>query len=174
VVEGEFSAFVRAHTSALLRSAFLLTSDAAAAEDLVQETFLRLYPKWSRVARVEAPLAYVRRSMLNTFLNSRRTKSSQEQPIAEIPDRPDESDLACDVTERALVVWLLESLPPRQRAVLVLGFLHDLSDAEIAADLGCRRATVRSIVSRALASVRSETTRRAWSQAAAQRNGTPR
>ena len=68
----EFSAFVRAHSTALLRSAYLLTGDLASAEDLVQDTFLRLYPRWSRVVAADVPLAYVRRSVMNNFLNSRR------------------------------------------------------------------------------------------------------
>jgi len=164
--------FVRLHTPALLRSAFLLTKDAAAAEDLVQDTFLRLHPKWTHVAQAAVPVAYVRRSMLNNFLNSVRSRSSREQPIASIPDRADESDLAARVSDRMLVAGLLDSLPPRQRAVLVLRFFHDLGDREIAAEVGCRQATVRSIISRSLGALRAETERLERPPATARTNGT--
>jgi len=171
VDDTEFSAFVRAHTSVLLKSAFLMTKNAAAAEDLVQDTFVRLHPKWSCVAGATVPLAYVRRSMLNNFLNSSRSRSSQERPVAQVRDRSDESDLADQVTDRLLVAGLLDSLPPRQRAVLVLRFFHDLGDDEIAAEVGCRQATARSILSRGLAALRAETERRP--PATAQTKGTP-
>ncbi len=167
----EFGVFVRAHTAALLRSAYLLTRDAASAEDLVQDTFVRLHPKWLRVAEATAPLAYVRRSMLNNFLNSRRSRSRQEQPIAHVPDRADESDLAGRVTDRMLVTGLLDTLPPRQRAVLVLRFFHDLDDDQIAAEVGCRRSTVRSIVRRALTTLRAQTEQRQHPPASEQTNG---
>lgn len=169
--DAEFSAFVRAHTSGLLKSAFLLTRDVTAAEDLVQDTFVRLQPKWSRVAGAAMPLAYVRRSMLNNFLNSTRSKASQERPVAAIPELADEGDLAGRVTDRVLVAGLLDSLPPRQRAVLVLRFFHDLGDEQVAAEVGCRQATVRSIVGRGLAALRAEIERGSRPPANVQRNG---
>jgi len=168
----EFSTFVRMHTAVLFRSAYLLTRNPVAAEDLVQETFVRLYPKWSRVAAADVPLAYVRRAMVNTFLNGRRAIRGREVLFAEPPDPvdganwvgpPDPAEL---VSERDLARRLLDSLPPRSRAVLVLKFFHDLTDAEIAADLGCRQASVRSIVSRALSSLRTEAARRSQTSAA--------
>lgn len=155
--DAEFAAFVRAQTPALLRTAFLLTRDVYAAEDLVQDTLLRLHPNWWRVSSAAAPMAYVRQSILNTFLNSTRSKASQERAIAEIPDVVDGADLAGVVADRMLVSGLLDSLPPRQRAVLVLRFFHDLDDDQIAAEVGCRKATVRSIVGRALAALRAQT-----------------
>jgi RNA polymerase sigma-70 factor (sigma-E family) len=157
----DFPTFVRAHTPVLFRSAYLLTRDRSSAEDLVQETFTRLYPQWSRVAHAEVPLAYVRRSMMNNFLNTRRTRASREVLFADPPDRAPVPDLALGVTDRDLVRALLERLPAKQRAVIVLRFFHDLTDAEIAADLGCRQGTVRSIVSRALASLREDIRQRA-------------
>lgn len=155
----EFSAFVRTHSTALLRSAYLLTGDQAAAEDLVQDTFARLYPRWSRVVAADVPLAYVRRSVMNNFLNGRR-RAGHEVLFAEPPERGYEHDPAGALSDRELVRSLLADLPPKQRAVLVLRFYLDLSDAEIAADLGCRQGTVRSIVSRSLGALRAETERR--------------
>ena len=150
---------MRTHSTALLRSAFLLTGNLAAAEDLLQDTFARLYPRWSRVMAADVPLAYVRRSVTNNFLNSRR-RSGHEVLFAELPERGYEQDPATALSDRDLVRGLLADLPPKQRAVLVLRFYLDLSDAEIAADLGCRQGTVRSIVSRSLALLRAETERR--------------
>jgi RNA polymerase sigma-70 factor (sigma-E family) len=156
----EFSSFVRAHSTALLRSAFLLTGERAAAEDLVQDTFLRLLPRWSKVMAADVPLAYVRRSLTNNFLNGRRRRAGHELLFADPPERGYDSDPSGPLSDRELVRGLLADLPPKQRAVLVLRFYEDLSDAQIAADLGCRQGTVRSIVSRALAALRAETERR--------------
>jgi RNA polymerase sigma-70 factor (sigma-E family) len=156
----DFSMFVRAHSTALLRSAFLLTGERSAAEDLVQDTFLRLLPRWSKVVAADVPLAYVRRSLTNNFLNGRRRRAGHELLVADPPERGYDSDPAGSLSDRDLVRGLLADLPPKQRAVLVLRFYDDLSDAEIAADLGCRQGTVRSIVSRSLAALRAETERR--------------
>jgi RNA polymerase sigma-70 factor (sigma-E family) len=154
VSDVEYTAFVRAQSPALLRSAYLLTRDAAAAEDLIQDTFLRLHGKWPLVSAAAAPAAYVRRAMVNNYLNSTRRKSSHERVIAEMPDRAGDGDLADAVADRMLVAALLDALPPRQRAVLVLRFIHDLDDQQIAAEIGCRKSTVRSIVARGLAGLR--------------------
>lgn len=161
----DFSGFVRAHTTALLRSAFLLTGDRGTAEELVQDTLVRLYPRWSQVEAADVPIAYVRRSLTNNFLNGRRRKASGELLFADIPERAYDPDLPGRLGDRELVRELLNGLPPKQRAVLVLRFFHDLSDEQIAADLGCRQGTVRSIVSRGLSGLRELTEQRA--QAAA-------
>ncbi len=150
----EYSTFVRAQSPALLRSAYLLTRDVAAAEDLVQDTFVRLHAKWPLVAAAAAPMAYVRRTMVNNYLHSTRRKSSHERVVAQIPDRAATGDLADAVADRMLVAALLDGLPPRQRAVLVLRFMHDLDDERIAAEIGCRKSTVRSIVAGGLAALR--------------------
>ena len=70
-----FAAFVRDNTPALLRTAYLLTGDAVNAEELVQDTMARLYPKWDRVEAADVPLAYVRRSLANGYVNQRRRAS---------------------------------------------------------------------------------------------------
>jgi RNA polymerase sigma-70 factor (sigma-E family) len=166
----EFATFVRMNTPALFRSAYLLTRSRTAAEDLVQDTFVRLYPKWSRVVEADVPMAYVRRAMVNNYLNSQRGARGHELLLADPPDRGGAPDPALLVTEQDFARRLLERLPARSRVVLVLRFFEDLTDAEIAADLGCRQATVRSIVSRALATLRQET-ERGSADAAAQVNG---
>jgi RNA polymerase sigma-70 factor (sigma-E family) len=156
----EFATFVRVHTRALLGTAILLTGDRAAAEDLLQDTLVRLYPRWHRVSEAELPLAYVRRSLTNNFLNGRRGKNNAATREVLRPEAPEaifEPDIAGRITEADLVRELLRSLPDRQRAVLVLRFYQDLSDTEIAAELHIRPGTVRSIVSRSLATLRAQT-----------------
>ena len=160
----EFSVFVRVHSTALLRSAYLLTGDRLEAEELVQDTLVRLYPNWSRVVAADVPLAYVRRSLTNNFLNARRRRSAGDLLFAEPPEQPYELDLGSRLSDRQLVRQLLDGLPARQRAVLVLRFFEDLEDTEIASIIGCRRGTVRSIISRGLQQLRAETERQAESR----------
>jgi len=160
----EFSVFVRVHSTALLRSAYLLTGDRLEAEELVQDTLVRLYPNWDRVAAADVPLAYVRRSLTNNFLNARRRRSANDLLFAEPPEQPYELDLGSRLSDRQLVRRLLDGLPARQRAVLVLRFFEDLEDTEIASIIGCRRGTVRSIISRGLQQLRADTERQAASR----------
>jgi RNA polymerase sigma-70 factor (sigma-E family) len=157
-----FAEFVREQTTALLRSAYLLTGSSPAAEDLVQETLLRLFPKWDRVMAADVPMAYVRRSLVNGFLNQRRRPQSREIVVDEVPERLDPGvgrDIGVDVSNRDLVWRLLATLPDRQRAALVMRYFEDLADPEIAESLGCRLGTVRSLISRGLATLREKTER---------------
>jgi RNA polymerase sigma-70 factor (sigma-E family) len=154
-----FAQFVRDQTSTLLRSAYLLTGNSVAAEDLVQETFVRLFPKWDRVQAADVPMAYVRRSMVNGFLNQRRRPASRELVVDEVPERIDGRDIGAEVTNRDLVWRLLTTLPDRQRVALVMRFFDDLADEDIAKSLGCRLGTVRSLISRGLAALREQTLR---------------
>jgi RNA polymerase sigma-70 factor (sigma-E family) len=153
--DAAFETFVRLHALALFRTAFLLAGSTVAAEDLVQETLTHLYPQWGRVAAADAPLAYVRRSLANRFVSSRRGAASRDLLMPALPDRWDEHDVGEVVANRRLVWQVLAGLTERQRAALVLRFYHDLPDEEIAALLSCRVATVRSLVSRGMAAVRA-------------------
>ena len=150
----EFGEFVRANTAALLRTGYLLTGNAGAAEELVQDTLVRLYPKWDKVQAADQPLAYVRRSLTNGFINERRKASSHELRFDLVPDRPDERDATRSIADRDELWPLLKTLPARQRAAIVLRYYHDLSDDQIAAALECRGGTVRSLISRGLATMR--------------------
>ena len=170
----EFAAFVRVHSTALLRSAFLLTGDRVDAEELVQDTLVRLYPSWHRVQAADVPLAYARRSLTNNFLNGKRRRSSQDLLFADPPERGYDPDIGGRLSDRELVRELLDGLPPKQRAVLVLRYFEDLDDLEIASVVGCRRGTVRSILSRSLSQLRAQTERRAAGTEAPQTNGHPR
>jgi RNA polymerase sigma-70 factor (sigma-E family) len=155
-VEGDYVRFVREHTSGLLRTAYLLTGDGASAEELVQDVLVRLYPKWELVRAADHPLAYVRRAMANAFVNQVRRGSRRELAVEFLPERADLHDAPSQFDDRTELWALLAELPERQRAVLVLRYFHDLPDDEIAAALGCRAGTVRSLVSRALAALREQ------------------
>ena len=150
----EFADFVRANTPALVRTAYLLTGSAHAAEELVQDTLVRLYPQWERVESADVPLAYVRRSLANHFLNQRRRASSREIVMDLVPDRPADRSSVDDLVDRDEVWALLSTLVARQRAALVLRYYDGLDDSEIAGALGCREGTVRSLISRGLATLR--------------------
>ena len=154
--EIDFAEFVRNSGTSLLRTAFLLTGERHTAEDLVQDTLTALYPKWARVNGADEPLAYVRQSLVNRFLSSRRKASSRDVLLASIPNRPDLRDVAATVIDRETLMSMLATLPERQRAAVVLRYLNDLSDEDIAAHLSCRTATVRSLISRGFATLRAE------------------
>jgi RNA polymerase sigma-70 factor (sigma-E family) len=151
-----FAGFVREHTPALLRTAYLLTGNAQSAEELVQDTFVRLYPKWDRVAGADVPLAYVRRSLTNGYINYQRRAARREFAHDEVPERIDPHDAVMQLADRD-EIWIgLRFLPERQRAALVLRFFEDLTDEESAIALGCRVGTVRSLISRGLATLREQ------------------
>jgi RNA polymerase sigma-70 factor (sigma-E family) len=153
-----FAGFVREHTPALLRTAYLLTGNAQHAEELVQETLVRLYPKWERVAAADVPLAYVRRSLTNGYINHQRRAARREFAYQDVPERVDPRDDLSQLADRDEIWTRLRDLPERQRAALVLRFFEDLSDEDTAAALGCRVGTVRSLISRGLASLRAQMT----------------
>ncbi|MGI8666951.1 MAG: SigE family RNA polymerase sigma factor [Jatrophihabitans sp.] len=154
-----FAAFVREHTAALLKTGYLLTRNAGDAEELVQDTLVWLYPRWSQVEAAEHQLAYVRKATVNRFLAGRRRMSATEvhfdASLEKFSDTPILRDQTAEVDER-LAMWNeLGELSERQRAALVLRFFHDLPDGEVAQVLDCRVGTVRSLISRSLSALRS-------------------
>jgi RNA polymerase sigma-70 factor (sigma-E family) len=154
-----FAGFVRENTPALLRTAYLLTGNGGSAEELVQDTLVRLYPKWDRVAAADVPLAYVRRSLTNAYINqNRRGASRREFAYEDVPERVDPRDVLNQLADRDEIWAGLKLLSDRQRAALVLRFFEDLSDEQTAAALDCRVGTVRSLISRGLAILREHMT----------------
>lgn len=143
--------FAERHTVELTRFAFLLCHDRSLAEDLVQDAFTALYRRFGDTLPIAAPVAYTRRTITNAFVSRRRLRKHSETVLADLPDIGVDAD---DHTERDAMWRLLGGLPDRQRAVLVLRYYVDLSDADIAATLGCREGTVRSLASRAVAALR--------------------
>ena len=149
----DFTAWVAVHERRLLRHAWLLTGDVGQAQDLVQTALLRCWPKWERVSRMDEPLAYVRRALTNTYLSWWRGRRLRELPAAVLPDR------AATDPEGGLGSPLLNALarlPKGQRAVVVLRFAEDQSEAQTAALLGCSVGTVKSQTSRALKTLRAD------------------
>jgi RNA polymerase sigma-70 factor (sigma-E family) len=149
-----FVDFVRTHADALFRTAYLLSADSGRAEELLQDTLVRLYPQWHRVVAADVPVAYVRRALANAFVSARRRASTRDLTVAEPPDGH-VRDFADDIADRHVLWGLLRGLPDRQRAALVLRYFHDMSDRDIADALGCRTATTRSLLSRGIAAMRS-------------------
>lgn len=153
---GDFEAFVDAAQPPLLRFALLLTGSRHDAEDLLQGALEKVCRSWKRVREMEQPLAYTKRTMVNLHTSRwrklRREVLSGDGP----PDRGHELRAAPPVEDP---MWgLLATLPPRQRAVLVLRYYEDLSEREIAETLGCTVGTVKSQASRALDKLRASLT----------------
>lgn len=151
----ELDELVAVRGQALLRFAYLLCGDAHLAEDLVQTVLARAYAKRSRVAAADRLEPYVKRMIVNEHLSWRRRRSSGEVVTDAVRDvaRVDGADAVAD---RDAVWRLLATLPPRQRAVLVLRYYEDLPDAAIAEALGCAESAVRAYASRALAALRMD------------------
>ncbi len=151
-----FREYVSARQRALLRSAWLLTGDWAAAEDIVQVALMKVWPRWSRIAAAGNPDGYVRRAVVTTFLSARRRRWTGEYATDALPEHVTPGDAYAAVEHRDQLVRALRQLGRRQRAVLVLRYVEDLTDAQVADLMGCSAATVRSQASRALATIRAE------------------
>lgn len=152
----EFHAYVQARSRALLRTAYLLTGNRQDAEDLLQTALAKTYLAWDRINDKGAADGYVRRVLVNTQASWWRRNRVDEYPTAELPETDDTSDpiAASDLRE---VVWTaLGRLPRRQRAMVVLRYYEDLTEAETAAILGVSIGTVKSTVSRALDRLRDD------------------
>jgi RNA polymerase sigma-70 factor (sigma-E family) len=151
--EVAFEAFVAARSDDLMRTAVLLTSDRGHAEDLLQTALVKAYRRWGRIEGAD-PYPYVRRILVTSAASWRRLRTTQEIVAlpAHDPAGPDTTD---DVAERQRMAAALATLPPRMRAVLVLRYAEDLSEAATAEALGCSVNTVRSQTGRGLARLRA-------------------
>jgi RNA polymerase sigma-70 factor (sigma-E family) len=149
-----FVDFVVARGFALHRTAVLLTRQEQSAEDLVQIALAKAWRSWSRIDGNHE--AYVRAIMVNEFASAWRRRWRGEVPTADLPEQPlkDQDDLGDDVSTRQAVMAALATLPPRQRAVVVLRFFHDYTEAATAEAMGTSVGTVKSQTSKALASLR--------------------
>lgn len=156
-METDFQAFVAARSAALFRSAFVLTGNREAAEDLVQETLERACRKWRTIAGKDAPDLYVRRIMVN--LANDRWRRFRRLIITSDPEAGDKAaprDEFGLIDNRDQLMRALQQLPMRMRTVVVLRYFHDLSDTEIAADLDISPSTVRSQLTRAIEKLRGQ------------------
>jgi RNA polymerase sigma-70 factor (sigma-E family) len=149
-----FRGYVAARSPALLRTAFLLTGNRADAEDLLQTSLAKTYLAWDRIREREAVDGYVRRVMVNTQTSWWRRRRVDEYPTGELPERGTGRDATEDLALHDALWTALAGLPKRQRAMVVLRYYEDLSEAETAQVLGVSVGTVKSTTSRALAKLR--------------------
>jgi RNA polymerase sigma-70 factor (sigma-E family) len=149
----EFRDFMRGRWPAMVRLAYGLTGDQGHAEDVAQAAFARAYASWSRVARTGDPDAYVRKIVINENLSRFRKRRVAEDLVGAVPEGPGQAPADVPGDSEALL-RALRKLGPRQRAVIVLRYWMDMSEAETAAALNCSVGTVKSQASRALATLR--------------------
>jgi RNA polymerase sigma-70 factor (sigma-E family) len=159
-VDQEFEAWVHARAPSLARSALLVSGDVQLAEDLVQETLVRVAQRWSRLVRRGDPDAYAHRVLHNVAIDAWRRRQRRPQEVgslaiplegreASLGERPD-----IGAERRILMAQALARLTPKQRAVLVLRYYDDLTEVQTAAVLGCSPNTVKSQARQALARLR--------------------
>jgi len=149
-----FSEFVAARSGSLFRTALLVVGDHQLAQDLLQESLVKTYASWSRLREVANAEAYTRRVIVTTSISWWRRRSSHERPVDQVPDSgvPDRTEGLGDQDE----LWTaLGSLPPRQRAAVVLRFCEDLSEARTAELMGCSVGSVKRHTSMGLVKLRA-------------------
>jgi len=152
-LEQEYVEFTGVRLPAMRKLAYVLCGDPHRAEDLVQQTFVKLYTVWRRARTVEHLDAYVRAMLVRAFLNEkRRPWATRVDLTGSVPERA--AGNQPDVEERTVLRVALSRLPPRQRAVLVLRFLCDLPIADVAELLACSPGTVKSQTAHGLTTLR--------------------
>ena len=151
----DFDQFVATHVDDLLRTAYLIVWEQAEAEDLVQECLLKVARRWPRVRRMAQPRAYARRILVNLAVDGARGRARRRSELeAGVAPSPIAVDPLPALDTRAELLDALGELPARQRAVLVLRYFNDLTEAQVAEVLGCSPGTVKSSASRGLARLR--------------------
>jgi RNA polymerase sigma-70 factor (sigma-E family) len=150
VLDGSFDEFVEGHITALDRYAYALTGDRHAAEDLVQETLIRVAGAWRRIRRDGNPTGYATTVMFRTYVSLWRGRRRTPRTLELIDDPASTTDSYAPVDARLTLRRALRDLPRLQQAVLVGTYLRDHDDHEIAEMIGRRPATVRSLRHRAL------------------------
>ncbi len=151
-----FEEFVRAEMPALARFAGALTGDRYLAEDMLSDALVKVARRWRRISSADDPAAYVRRVIVTTYLDDRRKAQRRRTTPSgdiEVLDHP-VPDVVDAVVDRVEVARLLAALPPQQKAAVVLRYLMDETDEQIADALGCSTGTVRSHLSRARSALR--------------------
>lgn len=144
--------FVRDNSVRLTRFAYLVTGDRVGAEDLVQDVFMSMHKRFGRVLQVENPYAYAQRAIVNAHISWLRRRRPRELLIDEVPEHPVAARAEAETDDQ---VWdAVSGLARKQRIVLVLRYYEGFSDKEIAAMLGCRESTIRSLATRAFAQLR--------------------
>jgi RNA polymerase sigma-70 factor (sigma-E family) len=156
----DFTAFVLARSGRLVHFARMLCGDAGLAEDLVQTALEKAYLRWDRI-ELGDPFAYVRQAVVNQHLSWARRRLWRERPSgssAELDEQlgqPVSTDPSVGVVRRVAIAEALASLTRRERTVVVLRYVEDLTEAQTAATLGIALGTVKSVNSRALRKLRT-------------------
>jgi RNA polymerase sigma-70 factor (sigma-E family) len=152
----DFDDFVAGNLEHLLKTAYLITWDGGEAEDLVQECLFKVARRWPRVRGMAQPRAYARRILVNLALDAAGGRARRRGELDEASAAADEParDLLAGLETRAELLDALARVTPRQRAVLVLRYFNDLTEAQTAEVLGCSPGTVKSNASRGLARLR--------------------
>ena len=154
LTDADFAAVFTTRVRPLRRTAFLLCGDWNRAEDLVQSAFVRTYAGWSRIRHLGAVDAYLRTTLTHVYLDDARRRWSGERPTDALPDVAVESTNASS-DDRLVLVAALATIPPRQRACVVLRYFDDCSVEETARALGCSEGTVKSNTARGLDALRT-------------------
>jgi RNA polymerase sigma-70 factor (sigma-E family) len=153
-VRVDFESWLVAREHALQRTALLLTGDPHSAQDLVQNTLTKLYLAWDRIEQRDRVDAYARRVLVNEHRSTWRRAWRRHEVVSDVLPDAGAPSIEPDV-ERDAVWAFVASLPPRQRAVIVLRYYEDLTEAETADLLGITRGTVKSQAHKALAALRA-------------------
>jgi RNA polymerase sigma-70 factor (sigma-E family) len=148
--DDEFVEFAGTHAASLRRTAYLMCRDWHLAQDLTQTTLAKLYPVWGRLGWVENPAAYARKVLLRSFLDHRRRRGSQELVVESLPDIAEHDDPELRLT----LLDALGSLPPRDRAIVVLRYWDDHSIESVAELVGVSVSVVKTQSMRSLAKLR--------------------
>ena len=151
-MDDSFADFVHTRASSLVRTAHLLTGDRGHAEDLVQSSLLVAYQSWGKIREPASAEAYVRTILVRRVISWRRRRWRGELPTEHVPEPGTPAEDG--IVERVSLWPQVLRLPERQRAVLVLAYYEDLSEAQIAEVLGCSVGTVKSHRARGLRSLR--------------------
>jgi RNA polymerase sigma-70 factor (sigma-E family) len=156
--EGPYVALVSARWTALHRTAFLLSGNPADADELLQEALAKAYASWAKVSRADDPEAYLHRMLVNEFLSQRRRARWGREKLGLSTRHPAQQSPEAGTVDRLELCGWLHQLPPRQRAVIVLRYYHDWTEAQTAAALGCAVGTVKSQAAAALKTLRTRMT----------------
>jgi RNA polymerase sigma-70 factor (sigma-E family) len=149
--DAQYVSFVEKVWDPYLRLSRLLTGDPHRAEELLQDSLVKLYQRWRRVSAHGNPHAYLRRMLVNAN-TSRWRRGRREHLVEVVPEVPDPAGVRHEPDEELRRALL--SLPPHQRAVVVLRHYADLTEREVATALGCSIGTVKSQNARAMARLR--------------------
>lgn len=151
-MDREFREFFEAEFRPLRRLGYLLTGDWAEAEDLAQEAMVRTYRAWSRITERDRPGAYAR----SVLVNRRRSLLRRSAVAAKHAEMLRSEDYRPSLGEEGMILWeAIQSLPARQRAAIVLRFYEDMSEADVASVLDMPVGTVKSLVHRGIARLRT-------------------